>query len=182
MTAKCWGCAVGAGAIPGASFTRGDPVGCCIFCHALMCGHHGDRDPGPPRFECVLCTPALLVASAAAMSRQAANSPDERNALLELEGFGRTDVESSRVRYRSVDDFGVAHPRYRSILLNDLKNTNWHAVAPTLAATPIQRVVQRMSSEALSLMGAAKLLMNRLELPATEFSPTLLDALSAIGA
>jgi hypothetical protein len=38
---------------------NGNPIGCCINCHSLMCGHHGRRDKEDAKFLCVICVPLL---------------------------------------------------------------------------------------------------------------------------
>jgi hypothetical protein len=185
VSAKCFGCSVRAGTIPGTTFTLGDPVGCCLTCHALMCGGHGERDPGPPRFECVLCAPGLLGASAARLSGGAARTDDERAALDELARFGgHADRgghdERGATGYRTLDDFVRRHPRYGADLLQQLRTTRWRASMSKPSDSALRRVVRRMSPTALELLGGAKVLVERLELPGDELSPTLRDALDAI--
>jgi uncharacterized protein YfdQ (DUF2303 family) len=44
-----------------------EPLGCCKSCHSLVCGHHGQRNPGGPDFLCVLCVPSLAASTASTM-------------------------------------------------------------------------------------------------------------------
>jgi hypothetical protein len=59
----CYLCDRQSGAIPGLIETR-NPLATCAICGVLVCNGHGKRDPNVRRFQCVLCVPALLVASA----------------------------------------------------------------------------------------------------------------------
>lgn len=46
-----------------------EPLGCCKSCHALVCGHHGQRNISGhgPDFLCVLCVPPLAASTASTM-------------------------------------------------------------------------------------------------------------------
>jgi hypothetical protein len=185
VSAKCFGCSVGVGKVAGPMFTLGDPVGCCRTCHVLMCGKHGERDPGPPKFECVICAPPHLAASAARISGTDAGTDDERAALDELARFGARGAGPERdgraaPEYRSIEEFVSRHPHYGPNLLQALRATRWSATRAESYDSPARRAVSRMSREALQLLGGARVLVERLRIPDDQVSPVLRDALGAL--
>lgn len=178
MSAACLGCAVGAGKIAAPKFKLGDPVGCCLTCHALMCGKHGERDPGPPSFECVLCAPGLLAASA--VSAATTGQPTVQGPLADLSSFGHGAGSRGRVFYPTVQAFVDRHPEYGEDLRSALLTAHWRPAPPGPDDNPLRNAVRRLPPAALALLGAAKLLAERLELPPEQLSRALREGFEAV--
>jgi len=72
VEAKCHSCQVG-GIAPLLTTLGQDwnPLGACKICHALVCGHHGQRDGAKRSFRCQPCDATLLQASAATQAAKA---------------------------------------------------------------------------------------------------------------
>lgn len=66
MAARCYWCETGQapGHVPTPVGTRGEPLGCCQYCHIFSCGEHGERDFDEQEFKCYRCLFKKLVASA----------------------------------------------------------------------------------------------------------------------
>lgn len=102
-----------------------EPLGCCENCGVLACGHHGHRDPAVPAFECALCVPVKLGASAGSVAlRGGAGGPQAGVAveLLRLYHLGCPPVEpfgpspEARGLVRTVNEFVERAPRFRWLL------------------------------------------------------------------
>lgn len=104
MTARCYPCDVHAGVIPGA-VARGDPHGVCGICSVMACCGHGVREPNRPRFECVMCIPALLIASAAVTASRPSTLGDRLRTLIE-------DLGGDQALIRDLDDFTRRYPAF----------------------------------------------------------------------
>lgn len=64
MAADCWFCRKAVPAVRNTLGMLGNPLGLCVKCNSLCCGHHGHRS-GSPAFLCIVCDSSLQSASAA---------------------------------------------------------------------------------------------------------------------
>lgn len=157
MAASCYICATSAsGAIPGRQ--TGDALGVCDFCSVLACYGHGSRDPNAPRWECVLCTPSLLLASGAAHQTN--------GAMVYLPAAFR-----SVTLYPSLRVFLEVRPDFAP-LLQDISNHIEH-VAERLDAPQVAQLWNSVTDEGRRLVTAAWLLAAELEIPPDYFVGTM---------
>lgn len=122
MSAHCYACNHGTGRIPGEMPVR-DPHGVCRICGVLACGGHGRRDANVRRFECVVCVPSLLVASALHQRALEQTPPPVRPAAED-------------VLFDSVGEFLARWPAFEESLLpriNDVKREAPHRFTTQLS-------------------------------------------------
>lgn len=57
MAADCYICVVvqSTKSVNEISGSLNHPLGACMVCHVMACGHHGTRCQNPIRYECLLC-------------------------------------------------------------------------------------------------------------------------------
>jgi len=66
MSADCYFCKTKVTPLSTVSWAiSNEPVGACRICHAFACGYHGTRMSSPAAFQCIVCKPVVLIASAA---------------------------------------------------------------------------------------------------------------------
>ena len=130
----------------------------CDFCSVLACHGHGSRDPHAPRWECVLCTPSLLLASGAAHQTN--------GAMVYLPA-----AFHSAALYPSLRAFLQARPEFAQTL-EDVDNHIEH-VSRRLDNRQVAHLWESLTEEGRRLVIAAWLLATRLEIPTDHFWGTM---------
>lgn len=165
MTAECFNCAAGIGAIPGIpSGVSTNPRMVCKLCGALNCGRHGQRDPNVPACVGVECDPSLLVASAAATSPSPAAAQ-----VAEQVGAG---IPAAYLVH-DLDEFLRRRPLYRSWLGGAVAEAGRGVVDRT--AETVHPLWESASAPGQELLLAASVLAGRL--PADATHPLIRDIL-----
>ena len=185
---ECWACLTAVATLRAGLGTTGDPSGCCRNCHALACGHHGQRDASVPEFVCVECDPALLAASAAAIAGPAvgpapggSGSAAAMTLLRELDRTGRAHDTAERregaPHFRSLHDFIARRPNYGHDVLGQLAD----APEPPRRALDILGLdaIGRVPEAARMLVGAA-MLVQLMALPEHSVAPVLREVAAAL--
>jgi hypothetical protein len=123
---NCYACETGEPNLPHIIGTKKEPLGSCINCQAFACGHHAFRDRASCRFECVMCYPALLAASAgsvAALENRDLNQ-EVLYRLIILHYPRRPSREVIEFPYvYSIEEFYERYPFYRELLQEKLIST-----------------------------------------------------------
>jgi len=127
MSADCYACVVKDKTLPVTIGNINEPIGACINCHAFACGHHGYRDKASSRFECRMCYPALLTASAASLSLptvQAVFELDILKAMTYLHEPREIVPVNKRSGYKSnLSEFYESFPLFREQIQTELAKT-----------------------------------------------------------
>jgi hypothetical protein len=83
MAATCQACAVGVPVIKTTKGKPSEPMGVCVLCNCLTCGHHGHRE-AKPRYVCIQCDAILQGASVGYMNWLNAGKPDKDSIAAQL--------------------------------------------------------------------------------------------------
>ena len=166
MNTLCYLCENGAGEIPG-TLRTGDPLATCAICGVFACEGHGKRDPNVRRFQCVLCVPSLLVASATAQSQK----------VRGLSEF-RTSERDSLLLVEDVDSFLGTWPEFSETVRSALESPLESAQLPH---PRYEALWESLPSSSRDLIRAAAAIARRLDLRADELPRALVAYLEANG-
>jgi len=152
--AACQACAAKISALPKPSGNINEPLGTCQNCHSLTCGHHGHRDPNVPEFMCVECDPNLLAASAVLKT----TADDFTRSVLA--GYHLASLPSDIWRVKDLADFLRRRPGYGEEFFVGISRVDRY-----LSPTRLAGLFQDVPATNVELLGAAVLILRRLELP-----------------
>jgi hypothetical protein len=158
---NCYACEVGESHLPKTLGKVNEPIGSCINCQAFNCGFHGFRDRASRRFECIMCYPSLLAASAGAIAA-IENSNLEKKVLYQLviQHYPRkiSQVELEFPYISSMEEFYERYPFYKAQLQTELKETKVDWNSDSIDIT-VRKTLMLFPDKAKQMLHAAGLLI-----------------------
>ena len=155
--ARCQACTSTIATLPRPLGKTDEPLGSCISCHSLTCGHHGQRDLNKAHFMCVECDQTLLSASAVVSSGGAASDASATSGTIAEAStatfFAVNPPDSWRVA--SLAEFLRRRPRYGD-LFDSLRTE--HRQLAGAAFAHLMNNARQPTDESVELLAAAALL------------------------
>jgi len=156
MAAECYWCKAGNPTIVNTLGGVDRPIGCCSKCQALICGHHGQRDPILRSFMCFDCDISILVNSAVSLSGQNLSGTEFGDDF----DFYFTVNRALFYLFKSFDDFKRHRPGYEGWF--DEMAANRVEFSPHEKDTTYGRLFSSLTPEGRKLLGAASFIISHL--------------------
>jgi hypothetical protein len=172
---SCYACLIKEPYLPTILGKKNESIGNCINCHAFACGHHGFRDRGSRRFECIMCYPSLLASSAGAVA-SLTNQNLNKQVMYELiiqhypRRFSTIDLEFPYIT--SMVEFYERYPFYEELLNQELSRTriDWNSINNQ----ETQNTLKSFPPKAKEMLQAAGILINLKDEETKPYYPIIL--------
>jgi hypothetical protein len=160
---SCYCCNKVSNAVAGTDADQTNPHGGCAICGVFCCDGHAVRDAKVRRFQCVLCVPSLLAASAAQGSSRTTTA----------EALPLSDSERE-LAFRSVHEFEERLPELAEMVPADSRQHFLASAQRRFTTGATESLWFSLDETGQELLAAAVLLVRSLGISSDELPPALL--------